>query len=364
VIAATGNPGFLSFFFIHEHLQRFLTATEHGWGWWFFIPIAIVGTWPFFYFALFGPAAASEAEQIEDRSRYLSALHFLLIWFAVVLVFFSIPRAKLAEYLLPGFPPLALLAGLGLGRLGLVEHWRARRIFGRLAVINLGVMVATAAGLAYAWFAGIPNNDKFSRFAGPLMASEAVGRAFLDAGLMSVVLGVGTIAVWWIAARSSVSRAPVLVVVLGLLGAAVLAKARQDATPAFSYRSLADAIALYTNRGCELASYHHFVQGLPFYTGAREKLVGYRGELAPFGDSADAQSAFIPTDLRLLQRWSGGGCMVLVANRGDFGKLAEKLTPRPRLIACEGKKLALINRDPPGSAPISAICPEGPARTP
>src|SRR5260370_34142607 len=38
------NPGFLNFFFIDEHLQRYVSSNEHGWGPWFFIPIVIGGT--------------------------------------------------------------------------------------------------------------------------------------------------------------------------------------------------------------------------------------------------------------------------------------------------------------------------------
>jgi 4-amino-4-deoxy-L-arabinose transferase-like glycosyltransferase len=41
----------------------------------------------------------------------------LLIWFGVIFVFFSIPRSKLGEYILPALPPIAILSGEGLVRL-------------------------------------------------------------------------------------------------------------------------------------------------------------------------------------------------------------------------------------------------------
>ena len=56
VFAAYRNPGFLRFFFVHEHVQRYLENTEHGWGPWFFIPIVIGGTWPWFFFVPLGLA--------------------------------------------------------------------------------------------------------------------------------------------------------------------------------------------------------------------------------------------------------------------------------------------------------------------
>jgi 4-amino-4-deoxy-L-arabinose transferase-like glycosyltransferase len=112
VLVARRNPGFVEFFLVHEHLHRFVSDTEHGWGPWFFIPVAIAGTWPFFYFI---PAGISDLYNSPDRARQ-SAVHFLAIWFLIILIFFSIPRAKLAEYLLPGLPPLAVLAAAGLER--------------------------------------------------------------------------------------------------------------------------------------------------------------------------------------------------------------------------------------------------------
>jgi len=35
VLMELRNPGFLNFFFIHEHLQRYVSSNEHGWGLWF-----------------------------------------------------------------------------------------------------------------------------------------------------------------------------------------------------------------------------------------------------------------------------------------------------------------------------------------
>jgi hypothetical protein len=100
----------------------------------------------------------------------------------------------------------------------------------------------------------------------------------------------------------------------------------------------------YLRRGCTLASYHHFVQALPFYTEIRERLVGYRGELAPFGDSDDAAPSFVATDARLQVLWAGPRCVILIANRKDLERLALRLQPGPTLVGSEGKKVALINQ--------------------
>jgi Aminoarabinose transferase C-terminal domain len=118
---------------------------------------------------------------------------------------------------------------------------------------------------------------------------------------------------------------------------------------------LARTIRPLIGDGCALASYRHQVQSLPFYTREREKLVAYRGELAPFGDSPDARASFIASDKDLQAMWTSNVCVVLVANRSDLPRLKRILTPAPSIIGCEGKKVALYNQPirwlptPPGS---------------
>jgi len=151
--------------------------------------------------------------------------------------------------------------------------------------------------------------------------------------------------------RSAAATAvPVALGVLLAMGA--LMKAREDAAPMFSYRTLARAIGPVIGDGCALASYRHQVQSLPFYTHQRERLVGYRGELAPFGDGADARGSFVASDTDLETLWGSNACVVVVANRGDLPRLKRILTPAPSIIGCEGKKFALLNR-PVASRPAS-----------
>ncbi|HXM89028.1 MAG TPA: glycosyltransferase family 39 protein, partial [Candidatus Acidoferrum sp.] len=96
ILVEARNPGFLRFFFIHEHLERYTTSSEHGWGPWFFIPIVIGGAWPWIFFVPLGWSAMRAdndnplPEQTPNPSGRQSAARFLAIWFVVILVFFSI----------------------------------------------------------------------------------------------------------------------------------------------------------------------------------------------------------------------------------------------------------------------------------
>jgi 4-amino-4-deoxy-L-arabinose transferase-like glycosyltransferase len=333
VLAQSRNPEFARFFFIHEHVDRYLENAEHGWGPYFFVVVTVVGMWPWICLVPMGvrellrarrrgAERAAPAGRLDERA----SLNLMLWWFGIILVFFSIPRAKLGSYILPAIPPLAIVAGYALCRLPRLEVTGRRRLFGSIALLNL---IATAAVAIARRF-----------FPGPA-AAALLADAFGAMAALTTASFAGLAIAW----RGRRAAAPAGVLTLGVLVAlGVMVKARVDARPLGSYRELARQIVPYLGPGCRLASYRHFVQSLPFYTGYREALVDYRGELAPFGRSPDARASFIATDAGLANLWHGPGCAVLVANRHDLPHLRALLGPAATVIGCEGKKLALYNR--------------------
>ncbi len=105
------NPEFAYFFFIHEHLQRFLTTVHHRYEpVWYFIPILLVGMLPWLGSMLPGIKAGSR----EDSGKRFQPQRFLLIWIVLVFVFFSVSDSKLPSYILPIFPALATLVAMHL----------------------------------------------------------------------------------------------------------------------------------------------------------------------------------------------------------------------------------------------------------
>jgi 4-amino-4-deoxy-L-arabinose transferase-like glycosyltransferase len=315
-IAAHRNPDFLRFFFWHEHVQRYLENTEHGWGPWFFIPIVIGGTWPWFFFAPLG-LRESRSDSSNDLPSHRSKVRFLIIWFVVIFVFFSIPRAKLGSYILPALPALSIVAGLGMYRLWSIDIRGGRRIVTGFSALTLLGAVAAAIGAA-----ALRGKATHALVIDAYMIANRNGKR-PGAFVMSLALG--------------------MVLVMG-----VAARARRHSASRTSYRQLANEASVYLLPGCIVGSYRHDVQSLPFYTGYREALVSYRGELAPFSADPDAAASFINSDVEMRRLWSSNQCFMLIANRKDLPAL-ENLTPALVIVACEGKKLALFNG--PGAAP-------------
>ncbi|HJU09864.1 MAG TPA: glycosyltransferase family 39 protein [Candidatus Binataceae bacterium] len=341
ILVERRNPGFLSFFVIHEHFHRYLENTEHGWGPWFYVPVTILGTWPWFYFVplglsrsgspfrfsgwISGKTRSTSATTFEENDSERSALSFLVIWFAVVLVFFSVPRSKLGEYILPALPPIAILAGRGLARLDSINVTQRRRILAIFAGIN-ALTAITITLLIVSVRMRSPGN-------------QLSGDALIIAG--AILIGGLTPILFKSVGARFVTVALVASVIVAM-GAGI--DARERIAPFVSYRTLAKTVAPYAERGCRLLSYGHFEQSLPFYTGARETLVNYRGELAPFGPAKDPNGSVFATSSQLKEAWSGDRCIVLILNRLDVPKIANQLYPAPTLIGHEGKKLALSNR--------------------
>lgn len=108
VMISLRNPEFARFFFIHEHFERF-TTTVHGRyePFWFFIPV-LLGTmlpWSLFIPACFRGVWKGRTTPKGDARFYL------LTWAVFIFLFFSKSDSKLVPYILPVFPPLALLLG-------------------------------------------------------------------------------------------------------------------------------------------------------------------------------------------------------------------------------------------------------------
>jgi 4-amino-4-deoxy-L-arabinose transferase-like glycosyltransferase len=336
VLMELRNPGFLNFFFIHEHLQRYVSSNEHGWGPWFFIPIVIGGTWPWIFFVPLGwssmrrddgsGSGGAPSEQSSSTHQLRSAASFLAIWFVVIFVFFSIPRSKLGTYILPALPPLAIFAGYGLSLLSSLATTSRRRLLAIFAIANV---VFGLAGVVF-----------FETVVSPINASLALDGFILGLGLLAggvLMYALGRDSKWMLEAIGAIA-----LVMLAMIP--VSNYAREHASSISTYRNLAHIVQPFAARDCILGSYRHYIQSLPFYTGRRETRVLYWGELSEVSPATQVKSPFIiGSDARLGEIWSSGACMILIANARDLPVLRNTLKPAPVILGFEGKKFALYN---------------------
>jgi 4-amino-4-deoxy-L-arabinose transferase-like glycosyltransferase len=161
ILVAARNPEFLHFFFVQEHFQRFTTEMhQRVEPFWFFVPILAAGI---------GPWLLPFLRSLRPRD---DATLFLVIWTAVVFLFFSASDSKLPPYVLPILPAAALLVGRSLAQ------DRPRTLLGVQAASL--ALVCAAIAIALPWVAGrYADYARWLVLAFGLMAAAAAGAGFL-----------------------------------------------------------------------------------------------------------------------------------------------------------------------------------------
>jgi 4-amino-4-deoxy-L-arabinose transferase-like glycosyltransferase len=138
-LVQTRNPEFFQFFFVREHIERFLTTiADRVEPFWYFLPILLVALLPVVGNWRSWRLARIEGERTSGGFR---AELFLLLWCVIVVVLFSCSQSKLASYVLPSMPPLAVV----LARVTQAES----SAFARAKWITVGFLLLIAAGLAF-----------------------------------------------------------------------------------------------------------------------------------------------------------------------------------------------------------------------
>jgi 4-amino-4-deoxy-L-arabinose transferase-like glycosyltransferase len=129
------GTAFIETFLGFHNITRFLQP-EHASGavWYYYFPVLILGFFPWTAF-LAQSFWAGAREKGENRDTCM----FLLIWVSVVFLFFSFSKTKLISYILPLYPPLALLTGYYFDKIWARKKTRplkiAAGVFGTLAVV-------------------------------------------------------------------------------------------------------------------------------------------------------------------------------------------------------------------------------------
>lgn len=144
VLVQLRNPQFFHFFIVEHNLARFSTNMfHHPEPFWYYIPVTLLAWVPW---AVFVAAALVWAIR-SFRQPDVDPLNiFLVIWIAVVVVFFSISESKLPGYVLPAMPPgIVLLANY-------IHEHATRKAYPVLLVLHAAVassLIFAALLLAY-----------------------------------------------------------------------------------------------------------------------------------------------------------------------------------------------------------------------
>lgn len=256
VLVSKNNPDFLWFFFIHEHIERFLTTTHRRTGaWWYFFPILFAGFLP--WISLLPQAIIKGFERV---NKPFQIYQFLLIWATFIFIFFSKSDSKLPSYILPLFPALAFLASHVLYRLRKPEanwHLLPGLLLGISLIIAMPVVAHMGKGgeremlyLGFSYWLGI-------------------------AGVVVIIL---MLAAFWFIQRQQMYLGWVVLGLTTLIGGQIASLGHNHFARTNSSWYLTQAIKPVIGLHTKLYVFRTYDQTLPFYLQRHLQFVEYRDE--------------------------------------------------------------------------------------
>jgi len=327
VIVSLRNPEFARFFFWHEHFERFLLPTHHRPGaWWYFLPVLALGVMPWLG-VLVWSARGWWASEPSARFR---PTRFLVLWCAIVLVFFSASSSKLAPYILPVFPALALLIGAR------IDSLTPRALAVLLGMFALPVVVV-------AWIAPMEAVHRIH-----LHGVATYAQRFLpwieEAG---VVLGTGLAVAAWVAWRGRRGAAVAMASFASLVAVTLAMTGHQSMSPVYSaetsFERMRDADG-NVPRDVPFYSVGMYDQTMPFELGRPLTLVAYRDEFALGLDAEPEKGLRTLDEFRAVWRKLDDGYAIM---RPDLYEILERegLPMTPLVI---DPRRVIVRRNPLG----------------
>ena len=287
VLVWRANPEFGWFYFVHEHFARYLTTVHHrSEPVWFFVPVLLIGMFP--WSAFFVEAARRGLANRYAAPQKHSDTWFLVLWASLVFVFFSMSGSKLATYILPAMPPLAMLSGRYFADVWEGTLQRASRY-----PYWLTLVFALLIGLAFLTLKWIlQSNEKVVEF------YDVVGPDIylIVASILALAL------VPFILERFGRVRQGIV----ALLATSALMVVSFDVNldkfdVTRTVKPLAMEIKRLAKPGDEVVSYLEYFQDLPVYLGHTVTVAGWKGELE-FGTEQEDTSGWIIDEAELVSR--------------------------------------------------------------
>ena len=310
IAVSMANPEFPYFFFIHEHFERFLTQAHHRTApWWYFVPILVAGMLP--WTPMLGQAAIEAWKGDATRTGF-KPRRFLLLYAMATFLFFSVSQSKLPSYILPMFPPLALLLG----------DWLARARGKTLPWLILPVAVFAVAGIAAVPFLARLGSQKV-----PPELYGIFGKWVLAGAL--VLLAACCLAVFF-AWRDRVKAAVVALGCGGLLMVQIVMTGHQALSPSYSTAHVARLVNPLLDPDTPFYSVRTYEHTLPFYIKRTVTLVDYDDELG-FGLQQQPELQ-IPTVQEFESRWRNDRKALAIMGPDVYLELTQRGLPMRLLV--------------------------------
>jgi hypothetical protein len=315
---------FLYFFFMDQHILRFLTSKHNRSGpMYYFLPVLFGGMFPW---SIFIPRAMANVWKNKE-------LRLMLVWVFVVFAFFSISGSKLPPYILPLFPPMAII-------LSYLFHnkWQSQVI--NQVEISIYVLIFFMFGMA-GLLSHIPPLSIYIQG----MSGDSMASIMKDLLVFSLWVSLSSFIIvfflifrrftthaWTFILLSSFS----LAIMLGILfNLAVVDKLN-------TAKDLAMMINGNKTRADYIIDYSSYDQTIPFYTKRGITVASYLGELEMGSKYEDAKKTFISEE-EFLKLLPSDRKVLFVTKQKRLKRLQDMFPERIRIQGCQNDRCLVAN---------------------
>lgn len=303
ILVQLHNPEFFQFYFLEQQFLRYFTLTAHRYQPnWFFIAVVLGGFLPWAIFliqALYYHLHSSWRDRKQNKYTY-----FLLLWIVIIFTFFSLSQSKLIPYILPIFPPLAILTARYLSL-----HWNERQ---SALGIKVGYAIFPVLLLLIAMAVPLVN------YIHTIPTLHALKPILF---VLGAIWGTGALlALHFI--RKQLPAFAFSVLLVSTLLAQFLVVAAIPTADNRSIQPLAMKLAPILKPEDEVIAYGAYYQDLPFYLQRRVTVVNAEGEL-DFGMQHQDTHSWMIQDKDFPPLWQSAKKIYVITDTDTYGELMQ-----------------------------------------
>lgn len=304
ILAALQNPEFAYKYFIVEHFLRYTTSIHmRTQPLLFFVPVLLLGLFP--WITLMWNAIRNGLTSQRDQQRGITL--FLLIWTGWTFGFFSVSNSKLVPYILPCFPPLALILGVYWGKLYQKGNESAARQ--NIVLFSSFTTLFSISGLATLWYWPKLIDHK------PYLWVDftVLGASFLFFALIALLF------FYQQRLRTALATIPLTALVLIIAVIRLIPELQQP-----SIKPLAHIIQSLKQPNDIVGSYKTYFQDLPVYVNQTVSVFDVKGELE-FGCEVEDCSGWMKDEKEFLHLWESKKRLLIVAKSREIEALQKRV---------------------------------------
>lgn len=350
VLAGTRNPGFYWFYFINEHLLRFLGKRypkDYGtvplvpfW----LLHIVWLFPWSIYLLRLLSPGSFKRAMNESHRAIVLP-----LVWALTILLFFSF-SSRLEYYTVPALPALALLAGAQCAALwekgGKWPGIVLAATGGLIGIALIGIAATVSAGMPDSWLELKDNPDLYVYYLGHLFDLTPESLLALRMPMVLAATGLGLLIPLHHFLKQAEAKAASLA-----LGMAVFFLAANIAFLIFAPRLTSQPVAAEISRRLDdksdIVIDGEWSEGssVSFYTGRVLWLHNGRTTTLEYGSRYPDAPSLFPDDEAVRRMWDDASRRVFLVTFASKQAKLDALIPRNKFLLFRyGDKALYSNR--------------------